>query len=220
MVAINTFLQGVPMTAPSRLSHAVLRSHDVPRLMDWYLKVTEGHLIFDGFGMAFMTYDDEHHRLGIVPIDGDDKPVDKGRPGLVHLAFAWPTVPELVANYARLRDLGIYPRITVNHGLTLSFYYQDPDNNSVECVCDLLPSEEATELMHTEYYRRNPVGLLWDPEELRERVEAGLDPAELTATYKATEVDVPSALAECRSFQDMSAEEFNAKFEAQLAARK
>jgi hypothetical protein len=36
------------MTPPSRLSHAVLRSYDVKRLMDWYLEVTDGHLIYEG----------------------------------------------------------------------------------------------------------------------------------------------------------------------------
>jgi hypothetical protein len=186
--------------------------------MDWYIAVTDGHLIFDGFGMAFMTYDEEHHRLGIVPVPGD-APLDPERPGLVHLAFAWPTVPDLVATYVRLRDQGIYPRINVNHGLTLSFYYQDPDGNTVELVCDLLAPAEATALMNSEYFQGNPVGLLMDPEDFRERVEAGLDPMELVETYKATKVDVPSAMAECFSILSLPDDEFNAKFEARLAAR-
>jgi hypothetical protein len=169
--------------------------------------------------MAFMTYDEEHHRLGIVPIAGEPKPKDLTNPGLVHLAFAWPDVPSLVANYVRLRDRKIYPRINVNHGLTCSFYHQDPDGNTVELVCDLLPPAEASALMYSEYYARNPAGLLMDPEEFREHVEHGLTADELVSTCKATEVDLPSLMTEMHRRLDMSAQEWDAQFELALATR-
>ncbi len=55
-------------TSPSRLSHVVLRSYDVRRSIDWYVVVTDGHLIFDRDLMALMTYDEEHHRIAVMPI--------------------------------------------------------------------------------------------------------------------------------------------------------
>lgn len=206
------------MSNPSRLSHAVLRSYDVKRLMDWYVEVTEGHVIFEGFGMSFMTYDDEHHRLGIVPIQGEEKRNDPANPGLVHLAFAWPSLPDLVETYARLRDKKIYPRLTIDHGLTFSFYYRDPDENTVELVTDLLSPAEATALMYSPSYQGNPVGLLLDPEDVLAGVREGrITPEGLTADFKATEVDVASQLAECGTLQSMDAAEHAKKFEAQLA---
>ena len=161
------------MSHPARLSHAVLRSYDVKRLTDWYVEVLEGHVIFEDFGMGFMTYDEEHHRLGIVPATGTPGPDDATKAGLVHLAFAWNTLDELVETYARLRDARIYPRITIDHGLTMSFYYQDPDGNGVELVTDLVSPAEATAMMHSPPYQNNPVGLLLDAEELLAGVRAG-----------------------------------------------
>jgi catechol-2,3-dioxygenase len=38
--------------------------------------------------------------------------------------------------YTRLKALDITPHFTVDHGMTTSFYYVDPDGNSVELQCD------------------------------------------------------------------------------------
>jgi catechol 2,3-dioxygenase-like lactoylglutathione lyase family enzyme len=201
------------------VSHAVLRSGSTKRLMDWYVDVLDGHVIFEAEGLAFMTYDEEHHRLGIQQIPGDVAPVNYAAPGLVHLAFAYDSPQELVALYKRLRDKRVYPRLTVNHGLTLSLYYQDPDGNGVECLVDLLPPKEATELMHSPAFARNPVGLLLDPEELLTRVDGGLTEGELTASFKNTEIDVPATLAEIHELMPMPHDDYIEFFEAKLAAR-
>jgi catechol 2,3-dioxygenase-like lactoylglutathione lyase family enzyme len=196
----------------------VLRSPDVKRITDWYVDVLDGHVIFDGFGMGFMTYDDEHHRLGFVPAPGEAAAPGTGP--LAHLAYAWDSLPDLVETYARLRDKRIYPRITVNHGLTMSFYMSDPDGNGVELFTDLLPAKEATALMNSPAYQNNPVGLLLDPEELLAGVRAGEITAEkLTADFKSTKVDVPTELAKCHELQAMTDEEYVDHFESKLGAR-
>lgn len=186
--------------------------------MDWYVEVLEGHVIFEGEGLAFMTYDDEHHRLGIMQIPGDAAPANPAAPGLVHLAFAYDSPKDLTALYARLRDSGIYPRLAVNHGLTLSLYYQDPDGNGVECLVDLLAPKEATEVMHGPAFARNPVGLLLDPEELLAGIEGGTTAEELTQAYMDTEIDVPATLGEIGSIMSMPYGEHAQQFESRIAA--
>jgi catechol 2,3-dioxygenase-like lactoylglutathione lyase family enzyme len=201
------------------MSHAVLRTGSVKRLMDWYVDVLEGHVIFEADGLAFMTYDEEHHRLGIQQVPGEVAPTNLAAPGLVHLAFAYDSPQDLVGLYARLRDKRIYPRLTTNHGLTLSLYYQDPDGNGVECLIDLLPPEQATELMYSPAFARNPVGVPIHPEDLLARIEAGLTKAELTDAFKNTEIDVPAALAEIGAAMSMPHDDYVEFFEAKLAAR-
>jgi glyoxalase/bleomycin resistance protein/dioxygenase superfamily protein len=206
------------MAKPARWCHAVLRSGDVARLTDWYLSVLDGDVIFEGNGLAFMTYDEEHHRLGFTPIP-DAAAVDPAAPGLVHLAFGYHDLSDLADQYTRLRDKRIYPRLTVDHGLTCSLYYQDPDGNGVECLVDLLSPSDATALMYSETFARNPIGLLMDPEDLVARVAGGLTPDELVAEYRATPIDVPATFARIEEIKSLSDDEYIEQFEQRLAVR-
>ena len=43
---------------------------------------------------------------------------------------------ELLDTYQRLKSDGIVPHGCLDHGMTTSFYYVDPDGNSVELQCD------------------------------------------------------------------------------------
>jgi catechol-2,3-dioxygenase len=87
----------------------------------------------------------------------------------------------LTENYLRLKALGIRPHRCVNHGVTTSMYYRDPDGNQVELLVDNF----ATAAEGQAYMRRrsakdkNPVGVACDPEELVARVGAGLQVGDL-----------------------------------------
>ena len=37
-----------------------------------------------------------------------------------------------MSTYARLKKAGIEPQFSINHGMTTSLYYPDPDKNMVE----------------------------------------------------------------------------------------
>lgn len=68
----------------------------------------------------------------------------------------------------------------MNHGVTTSLYYNDPDGNLLETQVDNFDSaEEATEYMHSSAFSENPIGADFDPEKLIERIEAGEDDASL-----------------------------------------
>ena len=41
---------------------------------------------------------------------------------------------DLLDTYVRLKADGIVPHACLDHGMTMSFYYVDPDGNSVEAV--------------------------------------------------------------------------------------
>jgi catechol-2,3-dioxygenase len=106
-----------------------------------------------------------------------------GEVGLHHVAFTMGSLDELIDQYQHLRELGIRPHRCVNHGVTTSMYYHDPDHNQVELLVDNFATAEEGQA----YMRRrsandkNPVGVGYDPEELVARVRGGLRVEELAA---------------------------------------
>ena len=57
---------------------------------------------------------------------------------------------DLLDTYVRLKALGIEPHASLDHGMTTSFYYEDPDGNSVELQSDNFKTwQESTHWMRT-----------------------------------------------------------------------
>src|ERR1700732_2361753 len=55
---------------PDRLAHIVFKTADKSSLMDWYGRVLNAHVVFQNDFIAFLTYDNEHHRIAFIPIPG------------------------------------------------------------------------------------------------------------------------------------------------------
>lgn len=88
--------------------------------------------------------------------------------------------------YVGLKAKGIVPRECINHGFTVSFYYNDPDGNDVELATDVFTKrEELKAWMETGKLARNPIGCYVDPDDMTERYRNG-EPASdiLRDTYE------------------------------------
>ncbi len=165
--------------APIRFAHAVLRSRQLRVMVDWYRTVLEADIQFSNESLAFLTYDEEHHRLAIVQRPGTVERVPNSV-GLEHLAYAYADLGELVATYQRLKAAGIVPVRTINHGPTTSMYYRDPDGNQVELQVDNFDTiEECHAWFRSKDFAENPIGIVFDPEELAAKFNAGIPPADL-----------------------------------------
>src|SRR5208283_628790 len=55
---------------PTKFAHAVLRTNKFRQMVDWYQTVLQANVVFENEMLAFMTYDDEHHRLAIAAFPG------------------------------------------------------------------------------------------------------------------------------------------------------
>jgi hypothetical protein len=129
--------------------------------------------------LAFMTYDDEHHRIAIAAFPGIEDRAPHGA-GLDHLAYTYSSLGDLVATYERLKAAGITPVVPINHGLTLSMYYRDPDGNKVELQIDNFETmEQMKGFFRSNDFSKNPIGVSFDPDELARQYHAGVPEAEI-----------------------------------------
>jgi len=164
---------------PSKFAHAVLRTNKFKQMVDWYKTVLLANVVFENEMLAFMTYDDEHHRLAIAAFPGI---VDRAphSAGLDHLAYTYSSLGDLVATYERLKAAGITPAVPINHGLTLSMYYRDPDGNKVELQIDNFETmEQMKGFFRSNDFSKNPIGVSFDPDELARQYHAGVPEAKL-----------------------------------------
>jgi catechol 2,3-dioxygenase-like lactoylglutathione lyase family enzyme len=165
------------IVSPSRLAHVVLRTSRYQAMLDWYRLVLHAETAFDNGHIGFLSYDEEHHRVAFINVPGlSEQP--EGICGLHHVAFTFDTLLQLLDNYARLKELGVAPAWAVNHGPTTSLYYADPDGNQIEFQVDNYDTvEEAGEFFFSDAFDVNPIGVDFDPEDLRRRLLAGEDEA-------------------------------------------
>ncbi len=162
---------------PALFAHFVLRASHLDESIAWYEAVVGMQVVFRGPGIAFLTYDQEHHRLALLatPVEGSAPP---GAPGLDHVAYTFAGLGDLLATYRRLAAKGIAPVWSINHGPTTSLYYEDPDGNRVELqVENFATREDLLAFLATDAFAKNPIGVEFDPEKLAERYERG-DPEE------------------------------------------
>ena len=163
--------------SPARLAHVVLRSSQFDALVGWYTTVLGAKVAFSNGALAFLTYDEEHHRIAVLNIPGLQRQPD-GMAGMHHMAFTYASLSDLVATYERLDMAGIRPVCCLNHGPTTSMYYADPDGNQVELQIDNYDTvEEAGEFFYSPAFAKNPIGVDFDPADLARRFHAGEDEA-------------------------------------------
>lgn len=160
--------------SPAKLAHVVLRVRDLAAMRDWYKTVLQAEVTQEAHGLSFLTYDDEHHRIALVAMPGLEERGDGMRVGMDHIAFTYRSVDDLLHTYERLRDAGITPFWPINHGVTLSFYYRDPEGNRIELQVDSFATMDLGKAyMHSDAFKTNPVGVIFDPEELLRRFKGG-----------------------------------------------
>lgn len=159
--------------SPVKLAHVVFRTSRFDEMVAWYKTVLNANPAFESETIAFLAYDDEHHRIAFIHVPGlSEQPA--GQAGVHHVAFTYDSLDTLLDNYERLAAMGIQPSWTVNHGPTTSLYYTDPDGNQLEFQIDNYDSvEEAGEFFFTDAFTTNPIGVDVDPAELRKRLQAG-----------------------------------------------
>lgn len=175
----------VGILAPKRLCHIVLRTvpEKFPAMVQFWTTALGGRVIWANTFLAFISYDDEHHRIAILGRPGT-APHPPGevymRSGLAHIAVGYNSLRDLLLAYQHRKVAGISPVWSVNHGPTTSIYYEDPDGNELETQMDNFDrAEDATDFMNSPQWVGNPVGADIDPEDILKRIDNGESDASL-----------------------------------------
>jgi len=158
---------------PSKLAHVVLRTNNFQNMVSFYKDFLGARVIYENDFLAFLSFDEEHHRMAIAEVPGT-KPKDKTTCGLEHIAFSFDTLSDLLLAYRHRKQKGILPVWPVNHGPTTSIYYKDPDGNVLETQVDNFDvPDDATDFMKSKYFSENPIGTDFDPEDYIKRISNG-----------------------------------------------
>lgn len=175
----QTVEQGTDRLDASRLRrpalhHVAIKTTDLQAIIDWYEQVVGTRVMFRFEGGAFLTNDAANHRMAVFtgPAFSDDGDRE-AHTGMHHFAFEYEGADDLLATYARLKDVGITPDACLDHGPTTSFYYFDPDGNGVELQADNFGDWAASG-----DYIQNDAKFLSDP------IGKPVDPDALVAAYR------------------------------------
>jgi catechol 2,3-dioxygenase len=146
------------MIQARKLGHIVLKVRDAGASRDFYtrtlgLKVAHEDL---ARGAVFLSFGREHHELALFQLATGERPADS-QPGLHHMAWQLGSFGELQEAYRELKALGVPVEATVEHNVTRSVYFPDPDGNRVELYCDMV--EHGFETMRTVGPRRDHLDL-------------------------------------------------------------
>jgi catechol-2,3-dioxygenase len=149
------------------LHHVNLKTVRLDEMIDWYGKVLGLEVAFRFHRGAWLTNDEANHRLALLTspaLSEDDRKLE--HTGLHHTAFEYRSLDELLGTYARLKAEGIRPHFAVDHGMTTSFYYADPDGNSVELQVDNFGDWSASSrfIRTAPEFAADPIGQLVDPD--------------------------------------------------------
>jgi catechol-2,3-dioxygenase len=154
---------------PRKFVHVVYRTRRFEQMIEWYKLVFDAKVQIQNPALAFLTYDDEHHRfafanLSVLEPDGAES--DKqGIIGVDHVAYTYSSLDDLFENYEQLKARDIKPYWCIHHGVTISMYYADPDGNQMEFQVDCFSTnEESNAFMSGPEFAVNPIGVEFDPE--------------------------------------------------------
>jgi catechol-2,3-dioxygenase len=162
------------VVTPIRFAHVVFRTPQFEAMKQWYQTVLGAHVVHANPMLAFLTYDEEHHRIALINVPSASAPPE-GSAGIEHVAYTYATLGDLLGTYERLKGAGITPYWTINHGPTTSMYYRDPDGNQIELQVDNFPTvEELNAWFRSGAFARNPIGVDFDADELVRQFEAGV----------------------------------------------
>jgi catechol 2,3-dioxygenase-like lactoylglutathione lyase family enzyme len=78
---------------PAKFAHVVYMTRRYEAMIAWYKHVFEAEIVNMDPAIAFMTYDDEHHRFAFANLDllkpDGGSPDDRGQIGVNHVAYTY-----------------------------------------------------------------------------------------------------------------------------------
>ena len=146
------------MIQARKLGHIVLKVRDAQTSKEFYTRALGLKVAHEDHehGAVFLSFGVQHHELALFQLATGEAP-DPTQPGLHHMAWQLGSYEDLQAAYRELKALGVPIESTIEHNVTRSIYFADPDGNRVELYCDMV--EDGFETMRTLGPKRDPLDL-------------------------------------------------------------
>ncbi len=121
-----------------RVGHVVLKMRDLDAAKRFYrdilgMKITDER---EGFGV-FFRFQDYHHDIAVFKVDAAAEAPRPNQVGLAHVALVVDSYDTLKSMYQHLKDHDVPIVRTVDHGITRSVYFKDPEGNELEIYCEV-----------------------------------------------------------------------------------
>jgi catechol-2,3-dioxygenase len=164
-----------------------MKTSRLDEMIAWYALVIGAQVQFRDQAAAWMTNDEANHRIGFLAVPGLSDDAEKVRHnGMHHCAFEYGSFADLMSSFDRLRAAGVLPAFCLDHGLTISLYYKDPEGNFVELQSDNFSDWKlSSEWMRTSAdFAANPIGTFFDPARVYKKFQSGADFKALQKTIR------------------------------------
>jgi catechol-2,3-dioxygenase len=174
-----------------KLHHVNFKTNQLQAMIDWYATLLGTEVLFQHEFGAWISNDEANHRIALTAFPNlVDDPDKDTRTGLHHTAFEYDSFEDLNASYVRLEEAGIEPAFCLDHGMTLSYYYRDPDGNHVELQVDNFGdwAKSSAHMRESPDFAADPIGKFVDPARVAEAAAAGASFAEIHARAMADDL--------------------------------
>ena len=116
---------------------------------------------------GFVTYDTEHHRIGVLGFPGIKEHVD-GHAGMHHVAFTYADLGDLMHTYNRLKDEHEHhcrnsPSTTARPRRCIT---STRTRTRSSCRSTTFPKRTSPSISTNGEFTSNPIGIKFDPDEL------------------------------------------------------
>ena len=168
--------------------HVTIKTSHLKDMISWYGTVVGAAVQFENEHSAWMTNDGANHRVAFLAVPGlKDDPQKTVHNGMHHSAFEYDSFSDLIDSYERLKNERILPAFCLDHGLTISIYYADPEGNYVELQSDNFDNWKLSGewMRNSKDFAANPIGTFFDPDKVLKAYKAGHTFAELQPAIRA-----------------------------------
>ena len=117
-----------------KIGHVHLKVSDLKKTEEFYTRVFGLKVSERVENYLFLTFGKEHHDLALQEIRNAEHPPED-MTGLYHFAVEFDNMKELAEIYFRLKKHKV-PFSPVDHGISKTIYFSDPDGNGIECYVD------------------------------------------------------------------------------------
>jgi catechol 2,3-dioxygenase len=134
------------MIHAERIGHVVIKVRELERSRKFYTDVLGMDVMMEipAIPAVFLANNRrDHHEIALFEVGAEAEGLRSKQIGLAHIAFRLRNEEELRAAYKEFKDKQVPISFTVDHGVTKSIYFRDPDGHELEVYCDNSPEEIA-----------------------------------------------------------------------------